>query len=136
MQFEADRRAFIITLNSFGTELSKDTLEALFPTCGQLCPEGLRLLAQVEDFEQMKRVADHYGVRTWPRFPALSLGPWTLHSPCQCSPHQGGCTGMSLWPREARFSGAEAVIPRGRRPENLSSCQSRWESRPEALSMQ
>lgn len=62
-QFEADRRAFTITLNSFGTELSKDDRETLYPTCGLLHPEGLRLLAQAEDFEQMKRVADHYGVR-------------------------------------------------------------------------
>lgn len=62
-QFEADRRAFTITLNSFGTELSKDDRETLYPTCGKLHPEGLRLLAQAEDFEQMKRVADHYGVR-------------------------------------------------------------------------
>ncbi|XP_049710039.1 V-type proton ATPase subunit d 2 isoform X2 [Elephas maximus indicus] len=61
-KFEADRRAFIITLNSFGTELTKDDRESLYPTCGKLYPEGLRLLAQVEDFEQMKRVADHYEV--------------------------------------------------------------------------
>uniref|UniRef100_A0A8C5YZN0 ATPase H+ transporting V0 subunit d2 n=1 Tax=Marmota marmota marmota TaxID=9994 RepID=A0A8C5YZN0_MARMA len=60
--FEADRRAFIITLNSFGTELSKEDRETLYPTCGKLHPEGLHLLAQVEDFDQMKRVADHYGV--------------------------------------------------------------------------
>ncbi|XP_033295701.1 V-type proton ATPase subunit d 2 isoform X2 [Orcinus orca] len=58
-KFEADRRAFIITLNSFGTELSKEDRETLYPTCGKLYPEGLRLLAQAEDFEQMKRVADH-----------------------------------------------------------------------------
>lgn len=63
IQFEADRRAFIITLNSFGTELSKDDRETLYPTCGKLYPEGLRLLAQAEDFDQMRRVADHYGVR-------------------------------------------------------------------------
>lgn len=66
IQFEADRRAFIITLNSFGTELSKEDRETLFPTCGKLHPEGLRLLAQAEDFEQMKRVAEHYGVREIP----------------------------------------------------------------------
>ncbi|XP_067568045.1 V-type proton ATPase subunit d 2 isoform X2 [Pseudorca crassidens] len=59
LEFEADRRAFIITLNSFGTELSKEDRETLYPTCGKLYPEGLRLLAQAEDFEQMKRVADH-----------------------------------------------------------------------------
>ncbi|XP_048638807.1 V-type proton ATPase subunit d 2 [Marmota marmota marmota] len=62
LEFEADRRAFIITLNSFGTELSKEDRETLYPTCGKLHPEGLHLLAQVEDFDQMKRVADHYGV--------------------------------------------------------------------------
>ena len=65
-KFEADRRAFIITLNSFGTELSKADRETLYPTCGKLFPEGLRLLAQAEDFEQMKRVADSYGVRACP----------------------------------------------------------------------
>ncbi|KAK2095565.1 hypothetical protein P7K49_026981 [Saguinus oedipus] len=62
--FEADRRAFIITLNSFGTELSKEDRETLYPTFGKLYPEGLRLLAQAEDFDQMKSVADHYGVWT------------------------------------------------------------------------
>ncbi|MBV94431.1 V-type proton ATPase subunit d 2, partial [Eschrichtius robustus] len=71
--FEADRRAFIITLNSFGTELSKEDRETLYPTCGKLYPEGLRLLAQAEDFEQMKRVADHYGVYK-PLFEAVGDG--------------------------------------------------------------
>ncbi|XP_001378918.2 V-type proton ATPase subunit d 2 [Monodelphis domestica] len=60
LEFEADRRAFIITLNSFGTELSKQDRVTLYPTCGKLYPEGLRLLSQVEDFEQMKVVADLY----------------------------------------------------------------------------
>ncbi|XP_027417424.1 V-type proton ATPase subunit d 2 isoform X2 [Bos indicus x Bos taurus] len=71
LEFEADRRAFIITLNSFGTELSKEDRETLYPTCGKLHPEGLRLLAQAEDFEQMKRVADSYGVYK-PLFEAVS----------------------------------------------------------------
>lgn len=85
-QFEADRRAFTITLNSFGTELSKDDRETLYPTCGLLHPEGLRLLAQAEDFEQMKRVADHYGVRGGPGCPSaavsccMSLTGHTSHS--------------------------------------------------------
>lgn len=73
LEFEADRRAFIITLNSFGTELSKEERETLFPTCGKLHPEGLRLLAQAEDFEQMKRVAEHYGVYK-PLFEAVGDG--------------------------------------------------------------
>ncbi|KAB0357149.1 hypothetical protein FD754_001305 [Muntiacus muntjak] len=71
LEFEADRRAFIITLNSFGTELSKEDRETLYPTCGKLFPEGLRLLAQAEDFEQMKRVADSYGAYK-PLFEAVS----------------------------------------------------------------
>ncbi|XP_075406947.1 V-type proton ATPase subunit d 2 [Tenrec ecaudatus] len=73
LEFEADRRVFIITLNSFGTDLTKDDREALYPTCGKLHPEGLHLLAQAEDFEQMKRVADHYGVYK-PLFDAVGDG--------------------------------------------------------------
>ncbi|KFO98025.1 V-type proton ATPase subunit d 2 [Calypte anna] len=60
LEFEADRRAFIITINSFGTELSKDDREKLYPTCGKLYPEGLHLLANAEDYEQVKSVADYY----------------------------------------------------------------------------
>ncbi|XP_057282195.1 V-type proton ATPase subunit d 2 [Pezoporus wallicus] len=60
LEFEADRRAFIITINSFGTELSKDDREKLYPTCGKLHPEGLHLLANADDYEQVKCVADYY----------------------------------------------------------------------------
>ncbi|EMP42283.1 V-type proton ATPase subunit d 2 isoform X1 [Chelonia mydas] len=60
LEFEADRRAFIITINSFGTELSKDDRGKLYPTCGKLYPEGLHLLANAEDYEQVKCVADYY----------------------------------------------------------------------------
>ncbi|NXS54557.1 VA0D2 ATPase, partial [Brachypteracias leptosomus] len=60
LEFEADRRAFIITINSFGTELSKDDREKLYPTCGKLYPEGLHLLANADDYEQVKCVADYY----------------------------------------------------------------------------
>lgn len=63
IKFEADRRAFIITINSFGTELSKDDREKLYPTCGKLYPEGLHLLANADDYEQVKRVAEYYAVR-------------------------------------------------------------------------
>ncbi|XP_015472395.1 V-type proton ATPase subunit d 2 isoform X2 [Parus major] len=59
-KFEADRRAFIITINSFGTELSKDDREKLYPTCGKLYPEGLHLLANADDYEQVKCVAEYY----------------------------------------------------------------------------
>ena len=62
MQFEADRRAFIITINSFGTELSMDDREKLYPTCGKLHPDGLARLARCEDYDQVKAVADCYPV--------------------------------------------------------------------------
>lgn len=62
IQFEADRRAFIITINSFGTELSKEDRAKLFPHCGKLYPEGLAQLARADDYEQVKTVADYYPV--------------------------------------------------------------------------
>ena len=51
--FEADRRAFIITINSFGTELTKDDREKLYPTCGKLAPDGLKALARADDYDQV-----------------------------------------------------------------------------------
>ncbi len=62
IQFEADRRAFIITINSFGTELTKDDREKLYPTCGKLYPDGLKALARADDYEQVKNVAEYYSV--------------------------------------------------------------------------
>lgn len=61
-KFEADRRAFLITVNSFGTDLSGADRSALYPSCGKLAPDGLRLLAKAEDHEQVKAVADCYPV--------------------------------------------------------------------------
>uniref|UniRef100_A0A7N6BUC3 V-type proton ATPase subunit n=1 Tax=Anabas testudineus TaxID=64144 RepID=A0A7N6BUC3_ANATE len=60
LEFEADRRAFIITVNSFGTDLSGADRSALYPSCGKLHPEGLQLLAKAEDHEQVKAVSDCY----------------------------------------------------------------------------
>ncbi|CAJ0916096.1 unnamed protein product [Ranitomeya imitator] len=60
LEFEADRRAFIITINSFGTELNKEDRETLYPTCGKLYPEGLRLLASADDYDQVKNTAEFY----------------------------------------------------------------------------
>lgn len=59
--FEADRRSFIITINSFGTELTKDDRQKLYPLCGMLYPEGLSLLAKADDDDQVQSVAEHYG---------------------------------------------------------------------------
>ena len=61
-QFEADRRAFIITINSFGTELTKDDRAKLYPTCGKLNPDGLSALARADDYDQVRTVAEYYQV--------------------------------------------------------------------------
>jgi len=60
LAFEADRRAFIITINSFGTELSKEDRAKLYPTCGRLFPYGLAQLANADDYEQVRSVAEMY----------------------------------------------------------------------------
>ena len=64
LQFEADRRAFIITINSFGTELAKEDRAKLYPRCGKLYPDGLALLARADDYDQVRNVAESYAVRT------------------------------------------------------------------------
>ena len=61
-KFEADRRALIITINSFGTELSKDDRVKLYPTCGRLHPDGLAALARADDYEQVRAIAEYYAV--------------------------------------------------------------------------
>lgn len=60
LQFEADRRAIMITINSFGTELNKDDRAKLFPRCGKLYPDGLAKLAKADDYDQVRQVADCY----------------------------------------------------------------------------
>lgn len=61
-QFEADRRAINITLNSFGTELTKDDRSKLFPNFGMLFPEGTGKLAKADDAEQVRLAAEPYSV--------------------------------------------------------------------------
>ncbi|KAH3692554.1 V-type proton ATPase subunit d-like [Dreissena polymorpha] len=61
LAFEADRRAFIITINSFGTELSKEDRAKLYPRCGKLYPDGLSLLGKADDYDQVRGVAESYG---------------------------------------------------------------------------
>lgn len=61
LAFEADRRAFMITINSFDTELSKEDRAKLYPKCGRLYPDGLAALARADDYEQVRQVADYYG---------------------------------------------------------------------------
>jgi len=54
LQFEADRRTINITINSFGTELTKDDRAKLFPVTGRLYPEGNAKLARADDIEQAR----------------------------------------------------------------------------------
>ena len=51
LSFEADRRAINITLNSFGTELTKADRKKLYPEFGQLYPEGTLMLSRADDIE-------------------------------------------------------------------------------------
>eukprot|EP01147_Barroeca_monosierra_P003618 gene3618-8322_t len=61
LAFEADRRAFNITINSFGTELTKEDRLKLYPRVGQLYPAGLKMLADCSDYDEVVRVAHNYG---------------------------------------------------------------------------
>ena len=86
MQFEADRRAFIITINSFGTELTKDDRAKLYPRCGKLHPDGLASLARADEYEQVKAVAEYYAVSIDKK---PNLSPFmlkVLHENCRLEP--------------------------------------------------
>lgn len=54
LEFEADRRAINITLNSFGTELSKADRMKLYPSFGRLYPEGVLMLSRADDIEGVR----------------------------------------------------------------------------------
>ena len=54
LEFEADRRSINITLNSFGTELSKADRKKLYPSFGRLYPEGTYMLSRAEDIEGVR----------------------------------------------------------------------------------
>ncbi|CAO1628324.1 unnamed protein product [Jaminaea pallidilutea] len=58
LSFEADRRTLNITLNSFGTSLTKEQRAKLFPSIGKLYPEGNNTLARADDLDQVKSVCD------------------------------------------------------------------------------
>lgn len=66
LEFEADRRAINITLNSFGTELSKDQRKNLYPDFGKLYPEGMLMLSRAEDIEGVSLAVS--GVGDYKRF--------------------------------------------------------------------
>jgi len=58
LEFEADRRAINITINSIGTELTKDERRKLYPNFGKLWPEYTERLSKCEDIEQVHAVIE------------------------------------------------------------------------------
>ena len=62
LAFEADRRAFMITINSFNVDLPKDERAKLYPKCGKLYPDGLAQLAKADEYEQVRMIAENYAV--------------------------------------------------------------------------
>ena len=58
LEFEADRRSINITLNSFGTELSKQDRKKLYPNFGRLHPEGTLMLSRADDPEGVRIAVD------------------------------------------------------------------------------
>jgi V-type H+-transporting ATPase subunit d len=66
LEFEADRRAINITINSFGTELSKEQRRKLYPEFGKLYPEGMLMLSRADDMEGVALAVS--GVGEYKRF--------------------------------------------------------------------
>ena len=60
LAFEADRRSINITLNSFGTELSTDDKKKLYPSFGQLHPEGIDKLLKADDVDMVRAAVEFY----------------------------------------------------------------------------
>ena len=66
LSFEADRRAINITINSIGTELTRDDRRKLYPALGALHPYGQAELMAADDVEQVRAAVDKY-----PQFASL-----------------------------------------------------------------
>nr|XP_016437576.1 PREDICTED: V-type proton ATPase subunit d1-like isoform X1 [Nicotiana tabacum] len=60
LAFEADRRAVNITINSIGTELTRDDRRKLYSNFGLLYPYGHEELAICEDIDQVRGVMEKY----------------------------------------------------------------------------
>ena len=58
MSRQADRRALNITLNSIGTELTRDDRRKLYSNFGLLYPHGHHELAGAEDFDQIRNAME------------------------------------------------------------------------------
>ncbi|RPB01061.1 ATP synthase subunit [Choiromyces venosus 120613-1] len=72
LSFEADRRAINITLNSFGSELSKQDRKKLYPSFGKLYPEGSYMLSRADDVEGVRAAVE--GVSEYKTFFEQGMG--------------------------------------------------------------
>ncbi|ANB15566.1 H(+)-transporting V0 sector ATPase subunit d [Sugiyamaella lignohabitans] len=61
LNFEADRRAINISLNSIGTELTKEERASLLPEFGTLYPAATESLSRADDVEQVRNAVETYG---------------------------------------------------------------------------
>ncbi|KAK9474609.1 V0 complex, c/d subunit of ATPase [Dipodascopsis tothii] len=61
LQFEADRRLINISLNSFGTEITREERIQLSPKLGRLYPVGTEALASADDIEQVRIAVESVG---------------------------------------------------------------------------
>lgn len=59
LEFEADRRAINISLNSFDSDLTATERTSLLPEFGKLYPLGTQLLSKAEDIEQIRGVVEN-----------------------------------------------------------------------------
>lgn len=59
---QTDRRALNITLNSIGTELTRDDRKKLYSNFGLLYPHGHNELSMAEDFDQIRAAMEKVGV--------------------------------------------------------------------------
>jgi len=60
LSFEADRRALNITINSIGTELTRDDRKKLYSSFGLLFPHGHAELAVAEDYDAVRNAMEKY----------------------------------------------------------------------------
>lgn len=58
LAFEADRRIINITINSFGTPLSKEDRARLYPTIGHLYPAATTALARTDEIDQVRQIVE------------------------------------------------------------------------------
>lgn len=76
-KFEADRRAINITINSFGTELTKDDRVRLFASLGRLYPDGHSRLARADEIDHVRSACEAHLVRYYKHKLMSHVGvPW------------------------------------------------------------